>query len=1056
MTVPAQHRVAHYFPLCGRLLAAVFITLLLATATASPLSAQNGILFVRVHGPGGPVPARVDVLYEGQVVGWGEGDQDGRVRIGGIPGGTYSIQVRALGHKEFVMDSIRVEPGESRAVEVTLELAPIAMEELTVRAQRVQIQRENTEFSTEVDQVAIEMLPMSFTAADLVALTPGARPGHIWGGANFQANSYRLDGLSTNHPGMGGDLLQPSIYWIDRVEVRGLGAGAEYGGFQGGLVDVVTKSGSNQFQGNLRLNTENELFNNSNLVNTEIGTEVVHRQDVEGEVRGPLVRDRLFYFLSGKFVLEDQKALNHLPQIQGKYAPVHEEMGEEKLFGKITWEPGPTHQVEVSGAYTDTHAENFATTGFEAEGAGHKYASPTWFVNASAREILSDWAVLEGRFNHFSRDESYEPYQGRDTPGLSNFALTPPYNAFQNAPYTLRSAPTSTSATLTGTFRATTGDLEHSLKVGGEVTWGGFLDQRIRNGGVTWLPVKWSGFDPADPSTWTQPATSSRQIASHWGGEVHLDTDVMNASAFAQAALALGPRIVLSPGVRFSQWKGWLTPKGQTERFLAVQDEGLDPRVGLLVDLDDEGTLVAKAHWGRYHQNMISQMFDRVEGGNVFTNEEFWYYQGETFTDPTTTFTEAERNALAEQFQFTKQGEVFLNETGPVENYRQPYVDQWLIGLEKQVGNWMKIEALYTRRSNHDMVALVDRNRATNYTAFERVRVFDSGLSVVPFSGGSVYFPVLYVPNNLIRERLLCFARGDCDPRDVLTIPGMTPADTLGLTWNPDYVLTTAPDGKREFSQFQFNVEVAKPTFGGSISLVLTDLEGNLDNVSGYTDPAGYGAGPYVHVNQYTNSYGTLENFADMEVKISGWGNLPWNLRGGLFWTLRTGDHYSPRFRLYGIGFFRYFVGTGALQQGGIPEFHGQEVDYKLLWPTEGQYVFVGPRGNPTLERQSILDMRLEKVFTFQGQRMAVSVDVFNLLSSEAITELNTIVNNGPDYGFSQRQSMFSPGIQPNQFYQAPQERVKPRTFRLGVSWFFGGGGAARSDIPLMGVVGAG
>ncbi len=1005
---------------------------LLISSGTSPLSAQNGILFVRVTGPTGPLAgARVEIVLQGQVIEWGDTDDLGQTRISGFPQGTYSVRVQALGHTEAVRDSVRVEAGTIQALEFLLELSPIEMEELTVRAERVQIQRENTEFTTQVNREAIELLPVSFTATDLVALTPGARPGHIWGGASFQANSYRLDGLSANHPGLGGDLLQPSIYWIDRVEVRGLGAGAEYGGFQGGLVDVVTKTGDNVFQGNIRSIFESDALNNTNLVNTEIGTEVMARQDLEGEVRGPLIRDRLFYYLSGKYMNQDRKALNHLVQLDRKYAPIAEERGEEKLFGKLTWTPGPTHQFEISGAYTNTHADNFELTGFEAAGATHRYSMPIWFLNVSAREILGDWAVLEARVNHFSRNERYDSYRGQDLPGISNFALTPPYNAFQNAPYTLRSAPTNTSATVLGTFRAQTGGLEHTLRVGGEVSLGTFLDRRTRNGGVTWLPVRWSGYDPGDPSTWT---TGSRRIASHWGGEVHLDADVMNAAAFAQASISVSPRVVVTPGLRVSRWKGWLTPK-DGGRFLAVQDAGLDPRVGLHVDLDRGKTLVAKAHWGRYHQNMISQMFDRVEGGNVFSNEEFWYYQGPTFTDPTTTFTEEERNVLARFFQFKKEGEVVLNETGPVEDYKQPYVDQWLVGLEKQVGNWMKLEAVYTQRSNHDMVALVDRNRASNYTAFERVRVFDSGKSIVPFSGGSVYFPLLYIPNFRIIERMRCLSQGSCP--EALPVPGMVYSDTLGLSWDPDYVLTTAPDARREFGQVQLNVEVERVTYGGSLSFVWTDLKGNLDNVSGYTDPEGYGAGPFVHVNEFTNSYGLLENFADIEMKASVWGNLPWKLRGGIFWTSRSGDHYSPRFRLYGIGFFRYFVGTGALTSGGGTVFEGEEVDYKLMWPLEGHYVFVGPRGSPTMDRQSLLDLRLERTFDFRGREMAVSLDVFNIWSSEAVTSLNTIVNNGPDYGFSTSYSLFVPNIEPNQFYQAVQERVRPRTVRLGAAWYF-------------------
>jgi hypothetical protein len=1013
------------------------ISLLALATLLAPglLSAQTGILFVRVQGPDGPVAnATVELRYNDASFRTVGTDEEGAARIGGLPAGTFDVVVESLGFRPKTVEDVRVEAGVAQAVTVILETAPVEMEGLTVTAERVQIQRQNTEFATAVRETEIALLPMTYNAADLVALTPGARPGFVWGGASFQANNYRVDGLSANHPGMGGDLLQPSIYWIDRVDVRGLGSGAEYGGFQGGLIDVVTKSGTNDFQGSIRTTFENDLLSGTNLVRTEIGTETVNRQDVEGEVRGPLVRDRLFYFLSGKYVGQKQRALNHLPQIESKYSPLFEEQTEGKFFGKLTWTPGHAHKLEISGAYTDLRADNYDITGFEDRGATHQYSTPTWFINGSLREELGSFGFLEARVNHFSRDERYDSQKGTEVPGLSTFSLTPPFSAFGNAPLTLRSAPSSTSANVTGNIRMTTWGLEHLFKVGAEYTWGSFLDQRLRNGGITWQPVKWSGFDPEDPSTWSQPATTSNRIASQWGGEVRLDADVANAAAFIQSSLSIGPRVVLSPGIRWNQWKGWLTPTSG-DRFQAVEATGLDPRVGLTVELTGDGTLVAKGHWGRYHQSLMSQMFDRAAGADVFTNQEYWYYQGDPFTDPTTTFTEAERDAMAESGTFVKFGEEVLNETGPVLNYRQPYIDQWLVGLEKQVGNWLKLEALYTRRANKDMVALVDRNRDTNYTLFERVRVYDASGHVAPFSGGSIYLKELYLPNNLLVQRLTCLATADCP--DAPPIPGLTPADIPSLTWDPDFVLTTAPDAKREFSQFQFNLEVAVDQWGGSFSFVKTHLEGNLDNVSGYTDPSGYGAGPYVRVNEGVNSYGTLENFADIEFKASAWGPLPWGFRGGAFWTLRSGDHYSPRFRLYGLGFFTYRVNTGALTQSGIPERPGNLLDYALMTPLEGHFVYLGPRGRPTLERQSVLDIRLERLFNFRGQDWSITLDVFNLLREEAITRLNTIANNGPDYGYGESSSIFAPPLEPNQYYQAPQQRVSPQTIRLGLAAYF-------------------
>jgi hypothetical protein len=1004
-----------------------------------PASVSAQALVVRVRDIAkGVADAGVTVLYQGSPLDRAVTDAQGVARVAGLAVGTYSLRVEAIGYTPQTLDDVRLVAGEVRAVEVVLEPQPVALEGLTVEAGRIQIQRENTEFSTQVAERTIQLLPVTHSAVDLVALTPGARPGNVWGGANFQANNYRIDGVAANNPGMGGSLLQPNVNWIERVDVRGLGAGAEFGGFQGGLIDVVTKRGGNLLQGSFRSSYQNDALASTNLVDTEIGREVAQRVDLEAEVRGPVLRDQLFYYLSAKRVQQNSQALNHVRSLEDRYAPFQEERAENQLFGKLTWSPGPRHLIEVSGAFTDTRADNFETTGYEGAGATHRYTSPTTLLNASLTETLGDWGTFELRANHFSRDERFDPYQGTDVPGIRTFALTPPYTAFGNAPFTLRSAPSSTSANAQLSFNLPTGPLTHTIKVGGEITRGSFLDRRIRNGGMTWLPANTSAFDPTDPDTWH--TSSSQWVASQWGGEVHLDADVANEAVYVQTALDLGSRVALTPGIRWGRWTGWMTPTSG-QRFQAVQATGWDPRIGVSVDLTGDGTLVAKGHWGRYHQSLISQMFDRVGGSDVFTNEEFWYYTRGDLADPTTTFSGAERDALALSNDFRFDAQEVLNETGPVRDYRQPYIDQWLVGLEKQVGDWLKFEALYTRRANRDMVALVDLNRASNYTVFEDVRLFGPGNNIVAFSGGSVYLQELWVPNYTLVERIRCKARGDCP--DALPVPGMTAADTLGLTWDPDYVLTTAPDARRTFGQLQLSMEIQKPLWGMSLSWVRTDLKGNLDNVSGYTDPTSYDAGPYVRVNEAVNAYGTLENFADREWKMSIWGILPWDLRGGAFFVHQSGDHYSPQLRLYGLGFFHYKVGTGALVRGNngglsfTTEHPGQEVDYALLAPLEGHEIYVGPRGRPAIPSRSSLDVRVERMFDYGGRPFSVSVDIFNLFRNRAVTKVNTMVNNGPDYGFKVSDSLFSPGILPNQYFKAPQERVPPRTLRLGAAFYF-------------------
>ncbi|MCG6989184.1 MAG: hypothetical protein LJF06_13530, partial [Gemmatimonadetes bacterium] len=592
------------------------------------------------------------------------------------------------------------------------------------------------------------------------------------------------------------------------------------------------------------------------------------------------------------------------------------------------------------------------------------------------------------------------------------------------------SAPSSTSADVSASFRVKTGSLTHLLQVGVQYTYGSFLNQRIRNGGMTWLPAAVEGFDPSDPSTWADP--TGGWTATEWGGEVHLNADVANTAAYAQSSISLGSRVVLSPGVRWGRWQGWIDPTSGS-RFEAVHDDAFDPRVGLTVNLVPDGTWTAKAHWGRYHQDMMTQMFDRAAGSDVFTNQEIWYYRGPPVSDPATTFTVAQRDSLAALGLFTQETVQPLNQTGPVENYHQPYTNEWLLGIEKQFGHTAKLSFVYTRRTNHDMVALIDRNIATNYTYFPLVRAGGYGNGVPqPITPGDAnghypgtngfYLGGVWLPNNELLQRLRCRGEGTCP--NLVDIPGLTYADTASLTWNPNYTVTNAPDARRSFDQFQMVLNVSKPTWGGSFSAVWTSLKGNLDNVTGYTDPSTFDAGPYVNLNEATNDYGNLPNYANLEAKVSVWGNLPLQMQGGLFWTFRTGDYYSSTFRLTSLGIYSYDV--IRLEGRWNPQPVAERLDYRLFAPLEGQDMFILERGRYKMPARANVDAHLERPFSVGGRHLLVSMDVFNLLNRGAPTDIQSALNYGINpWGYS------SANIANNAYFGYALQRMPPRTFRL-------------------------
>ena len=104
--------------------------------------------------------------------------------------------------------------------------------------------------------------------------------------------------------------------------------------------------------------------------------------------------------------------------------------------------------------------------------------------------------------------------------------------------------------------------------------------------------------------------------------------------------------------------------------------------------------------------------------------------------------------------------------------------------------------------------------------------------------------------------------------------PGMSTQELEALTYNPDYVLTTVPEARREFDQLQFTVEARYPKWWTSASATVTRLEGNFNVVTGPDDYTTGGPGPWVRPDEQINYDGNLSNQSRFELKAQ-LGGLP-------------------------------------------------------------------------------------------------------------------------------------------------------------------------------------
>ena len=249
--------------------------------------------------------------------------------------GLYRLTVSRLGYRPTWQD-IQIESDRTTRVTVVLDLVPFTLDSLVVSGHAPTISTSNTDIGSKLTVSEISLLPTTFDMRQLIALTPGARPGYIWGGASDQANSYSLDGTTVDHPGLGGAVLLPSPSWIETLEVRGLGAGAEVAGSQGGLVEVVTLAGRNVMEGAFQTGVESYRLNGSNLIRGEIGRELGTRYELDGQLRGPLVRNRLHFALFGHAIGQDEIVPNFLPSTVPQAPSLHD----YTWLAKLTWTPG--------------------------------------------------------------------------------------------------------------------------------------------------------------------------------------------------------------------------------------------------------------------------------------------------------------------------------------------------------------------------------------------------------------------------------------------------------------------------------------------------------------------------------------------------------------------------------------------------------------------------------------------------------------------------------------------------------------------------------------------
>lgn len=180
-------------------------------------------------------------------------DTSGYYRFPALAPGSYDVSSVLTGFTSVKVPAVRLSLGQTLKVDMALRVSTI-QEEVTVTGETPIIDVSSTQRSRSIRDEYIDAVPKGRDFTSIATQAPGANMEFKTGGlsidgASSSENKYIIDGIETNDPETGLSSQQLVTDMVDEVQVKSSGYEAEYAGSVGGVVNVITKSGTNDFQG---------------------------------------------------------------------------------------------------------------------------------------------------------------------------------------------------------------------------------------------------------------------------------------------------------------------------------------------------------------------------------------------------------------------------------------------------------------------------------------------------------------------------------------------------------------------------------------------------------------------------------------------------------------------------------------------------------------------------------------------------------------------------------------------------------------------------------------
>jgi outer membrane receptor protein involved in Fe transport len=540
---------------------------------------------VSLRGPGHGTRSRQQVT-----------DGEGYFQFTGLPVGMFTLAAEVLGYQPYEIVDIQINPGETRVFDIVLPEG--LTEKVTVTAERHVVDVADTTSREVIDAASVNRLPLiARRYQQILTLFPGVSNDqgfslaqyHI-DGSRITQNGFRLDGATINDHVTGTFGLNVNQNAVERFELNTSGFLPEYGEQSGGIANIVTKSGTNDFEflysGFYRSDAfasdiqgveqtlavgdpdQDPTNNHTALPETQMWQEIA--------AGGPIVRDRLWFFSSFQYWQEDKGSIFNDSVSEG-----------DRYHGqfKLTWQASPSNTFVANLATDPAAFTNVITDGRYAEGTNRDQTQGGWFAQFRDTHVARPSLMLESQLFFHHQYLTSRPSQT----GLGPFTLT-----FSNG----------NPVQFTGTWYNDQDRSTDRIRLSQAVT--SQQGAHTLKGGIDYSYLTFSGvnrsedllldFSPLLQDGTGDPGAVYVTTYDYRTPEV-TDRAEQEGAVFVQDSWRVNPRLTLQGGIRM-------------DRQTLVGETNVAPRLGFAVDPTGKGKQKIFGNWGKYYDSIFTDFVD--------------------------------------------------------------------------------------------------------------------------------------------------------------------------------------------------------------------------------------------------------------------------------------------------------------------------------------------------------------------------------------------------------------------------------------------------------------